>query len=198
MSDPADGSRKDGPQDPAEAGRPAWREEFSYARGEEQYVSRRQFTKFLVLTSLGFFVGNAWILARSLWKRKEGLPAPRRICQVDEVAVDGVRLFGYPTADDPCILVRTGTDSFVAYSQKCTHLSCAVYYQAAQRRLACPCHEGFFSVKDGRVLQGPPPRPLPRIRLARRGDTLWAVGIDVEGGDPAASGAGGAASCRKV
>jgi anaerobic selenocysteine-containing dehydrogenase len=33
---------------------------------------------------------------------------------------------------------------------------------------------------DGRVLQGPPQRPLPRIRLARRGDDLIATGIDLE------------------
>jgi Rieske Fe-S protein len=34
-------------------------------------------------------------------------------------------------------------------------------------------------MEDGRVLQGPPPRALPRIVLDRRGDELWAVGIDL-------------------
>ena len=29
---------------------------------DERYVTRRQFTKFLTLASLGMFVGNLWIL----------------------------------------------------------------------------------------------------------------------------------------
>ena len=39
--------------------------------------------------------------------------------------------------------------------------------------------EGFFSIKDGSVLQGPPPRPLPRIVLETRGQQL--VAIEVKG-----------------
>jgi Rieske Fe-S protein len=165
--------------DPKAPDHPAWRDEFSYLKSEEQYVSRRQFTKFLVLTSFGFFAGNLWILARSWWKRSASPPAGVRIARVDEIPVDGVRLFRFPTAEDPCILVRSGEDTFVAFSQKCTHLSCAVFYEKAGKRLACPCHEGYFSVKDGRVLQGPPPRPLPRIRLERRGQELWAVAVEL-------------------
>ena len=69
-----------------------------------------------------------------------------------------MKLFRYPGPDDPCLLVRTGEDAYVAYSQKCTHLSCAVYYARDRNRLECPCHEGYFAVEDGRVLQGPPPR----------------------------------------
>jgi hypothetical protein len=41
----------------------------------------------------------------------------------------------------------------------------------------CPCHQGFFSVKDGSVSQGPPPRPLPQITLERDHAKLVAVGV---------------------
>jgi Rieske Fe-S protein len=75
------------------------------------------------------------------------------------------------------LLVRTSEDDYVAYSQKCTHLSCAVYYARDRNRLECPCHEGYFAVEDGRVLQGPPPRPLPRVLLERQGADLVAVGM---------------------
>ena len=44
---------------------PLWREEVSIFAADERYVNRRQFAKFLVLTSAGMFVGNAWILLRS-------------------------------------------------------------------------------------------------------------------------------------
>ena len=39
---------------------------------EDRYVLRRQFSKFLVLTSFGMLAGNAWIWAKSLVRRKGG------------------------------------------------------------------------------------------------------------------------------
>ena len=161
---------------------PLWREEVSIHAGEERYVNRRQFGKFLVLTSLGMFVGQAWLLARSLFERgeKDLVRPPQPVARIDELPVGGVKLFNYPSKGDPCILVRIGQREFAAYSQKCTHLSCAVYYEHADKRLVCPCHEGFFDARDGRVLAGPPQRPLPRVRLAERGGELVALGIDLE------------------
>ncbi len=156
---------------------PLWRDEFSIQIANERYVTRRQLTKFLVLTSLGMFVGNLWILVRS-WFRKQPVYPRQSVARADEIRVGGVKLFAYPSAQDPCILVRTGAETYAAYSQKCTHLSCAVYYSRARNRLECPCHEGYFSVKDGAVLQGPPARPLPRVTLERQGDELFAVGIE--------------------
>jgi len=157
---------------------PLWREEISVSSAEERYVSRRQLAKFLVLTSVGMFVGNLWILAKSWLTRAPAYPL-RRVATLGEVPVGGVRLFSYPSAADPCILIRTASGELAAYSQKCTHLSCAVFYVHAKSRFECPCHQGFFAAQDGRVLAGPPQRPLPRIRLAQRGDELFAVGVDL-------------------
>jgi Rieske Fe-S protein len=156
---------------------PLWREEFSVHTEDERYVTRRQFAKFLTLTSLGMAVGNGWILARSWWRRPPAYPAVG-IARIGEVAVGGVKLFTYPTANDPCILVRTAPDTYVAYSQVCTHLSCAVYFSAQTTRLECPCHKGSFSIADGSVIAGPPPRPLPRVVLERRGTNLVATGME--------------------
>ena len=163
-------------------GDPLWQEEFSVYSADERYVSRRQFAKFLTLTSVGMLAGQVWILAKSMLRREPEYPVAA-VTTVNDVPIDGVKLFRYPTEHDTSILVRTGADTFVAYSQKCTHLSCAVYYAPARRRLECPCHEGYFAVDSGRVLQGPPPRPLPRILLKREGDTIFAVGVDDQSGD---------------
>jgi len=158
--------------------KPLWRDEFSIDAATDSYVTRRQFSKFLILTSLGMFVGNLWILVRS-WFRPEVDLAETPIGSVADMAIGDVKLFTYPSNQDPCILIRTGTDEFAAFSQKCTHLSCAVYYSKESNRLECPCHEGYFSVKDGSVLQGPPPRSLPTILLRREGDNVIATGIEV-------------------
>jgi len=157
---------------------PLWRDEFAIDVATDSYVTRRQFSKFLVLTSLGMFAGNLWILVKS-WFRSSPRFEPQPLGIVDELAVGDVKLFSYPTQEDPCILIRTGIDQFVAYSQKCTHLSCAVYYAKQENRLECPCHEGYFSVEDGSVLQGPPPRRLPRVVLQRDGDNLTATGVEL-------------------
>lgn len=155
---------------------PLWKEEFSILTSDERYVTRRQFTKFLTLASLGMFVGNLWILLKSRFAKARQFSGVA-IAQVGEIPVRGVKLFTYPTPQDHCIMVRTSEDEYVAYSQKCTHLSCAVYYSAKNDRLECPCHQGFFSIKDGSVLQGPPQRSLPQITLAQEDGKLFAIGV---------------------
>src|SRR5262249_3354707 len=154
-----------------------WRDEFSVYTADERYVNRRQFTKFLTLTSFGMLVGNLWILARSLFHRSPAY-SPRTIAAVGDVPVGGVKLFAYPTSEDPCILIRTGADSYFAYSKKCTPLSGAVYYAKEQKGWECPCHQGFFSVTDGSVIQGPPQRPLPRVTLAINDGHIQATGME--------------------
>ena len=160
---------------------PVWAEEFSVHSSEDAYVQRRQFTKFLVLTSFGMVAGNAWILLKAV-TGEERHEWPRAVIgRASEIAPGTVRFFTYPEATDPCILVRRTNGEFTAFSQKCTHLSCAVYYAAEKDRLECPCHEGYFSASNGRVLQGPPPRPLPQVRLEQNGDDLVAVGLTLHG-----------------
>jgi Rieske Fe-S protein len=158
---------------------PLWRDEFSISKADERYVSRRQLAKFLTLGSIGMFVGNLWILVKS-WLKKTVIYQRRLVARVGEIPVGGVKLFQYPKPGEQCIMIRTAEDSYVAYSQKCTHLSCAVVYSREHDRLECPCHQGYFSVKDGSVLQGPPTRPLPRVVLERSGDQLVAIKMEPE------------------
>jgi Rieske Fe-S protein len=142
----------------------------------ERYVTRRQLTKFLTLASLGMFVGNLWILVKSRFAKVPTFPTVE-VAELNEIPVRGVKLFTYPTPQHHCIMIRTSEEEYVAYSQKCTHLSCTVYYSAKNDRLECPCHQGFFSVKNGSVLQGPPPRPLPQITVERSGSKLIAIAV---------------------
>lgn len=157
---------------------PTWKDHFPIAWVDDHFVTRREFTKSLVWVSLATFLANAVLAVLGRLQRDgsgETLPQVQ-VAMVDEIPVGGARVFYYPGADDPCLLVRLDADRYVAFGQKCTHLGCPVYYRAAIRQLYCPCHEGFFNAEDGRVLAGPPSRPLPRIALERRGAELWAVG----------------------
>ncbi|MGH8009009.1 MAG: ubiquinol-cytochrome c reductase iron-sulfur subunit [Candidatus Binatia bacterium] len=158
---------------------PRWREDFPINWEDDHYVTRREFTSFLALTSGALFFGTGLVAVREWWRRwRLAPPVPVRVAQVAEVPIGGVKLFHYPTPNDPCLLIRLTADRFVAYGQKCTHLSCPVVYRAADERMHCPCHEGHFAVADGRPLAGPPRRPLPRIVLARRGEEVWATKVE--------------------
>jgi arsenite oxidase small subunit len=94
-------------------------------------------------------------------------------------------LFDYPTAADPAILVHLPGGELRAFSQKCTHLGCVVYYEASTGEMECPCHEGHFDAESGDVLSGPPQRPLGRIDVEVRNGTVWAIAALGEGAEAA-------------
>ncbi|MCZ7527920.1 MAG: Rieske (2Fe-2S) protein [Acidimicrobiia bacterium] len=153
-----------------------WREDFPYTSAGEDDVTRREFVRYLVLASGAFAAGSVGIAAwASLRSVNEGEPRP--IVALDRIPEDGTYLFRYPGSQDPAILVRFPDGELAAFSQKCTHLGCVVYYSAAEEELVCPCHEGFFDARTGDVRAGPPQRPLGRIDVEVRSDgTVWALG----------------------
>lgn len=156
---------------------PRWRKDFPIDWDRDEYVSRRDFTKFLALTSLAFVVGQLWILLQNYLRARRGEFPIVAVGRAADIPVGGSRLFVYPTEDSHAILVRLADDRFVAYDQQCTHLLCPVIAQPERGRLHCPCHNGNFDLETGRVLSGPPERPLPRIELSVRGGVIYATGV---------------------
>lgn len=167
-----------GPDGTPLAAQPAWRKDFPIDGAVDQYVARRDFAKFLVLTSTAFVAGQGWIAAQDLIRKRRAAPPRTKIAQLSEVLVGSSRVFRYPTESDRCLLIRPEASVLLAYSQLCTHLSCAVVPRIAEGVLFCPCHEGYFDLKTGRNIAGPPPRPLPRITLSVEGDDVYAIGVD--------------------
>jgi nitrite reductase/ring-hydroxylating ferredoxin subunit len=155
-----------------------WREDFPIQWEKDEYVTRREMVKFLSLGSC--LITGANFIAAAVPHLQGSGEFPRvRIAAAREIASGGSLLFRYPTDEDPCILIRDRAGELVAYSQVCTHLSCAVVHRPDENTLFCPCHHGYFSVDEGRPTAGPPTRPLPRIKLEHSGDDLFAVGIEV-------------------
>lgn len=63
-------------------------------------------------------------------------------------------------------LIRETNDTF-ALSAQCTHLGCALNYDAVSGRFACPCHGSIFALSGKRV-SGPAPKDLYRVPLTKR------------------------------
>lgn len=160
------------------AQQPKWRQDFPIDSAEDDYVSRRELVKFMVLTSAAFATGQAWLVLKNLWQAREPAPEAQAIAKVSELAVGGAKTFTYPRGSSPRLLIRTGESSFVAYDQQCTHLMCPVVPAVEQGRLHCPCHNGWFDLNTGIPLAGPPRRALPKVLLEVRDGTVYATGLE--------------------
>ncbi len=157
---------------------PKWRQDFPIDWAQDEYISHRDLIKFLVLTSAAFVVGQFSIVVKSLFGGREPAPPGVPVARVDELAVGGAKTFNYPQGSAPRLLVRIGEAEFVAYDQQCTHLLCPVVPAFEQGKLHCPCHNGWFDLKTGQPLAGPPRRPLPRVSLEVRDGTVYATGME--------------------
>jgi cytochrome b6-f complex iron-sulfur subunit len=72
---------------------------------------------------------------------------------------------------DRRVFLFHGPDGFFAISSICTHLGCNV--KRTKVGFACPCHGSRFD-KNGRVVHGPAPKPLPwfALSLSPRGQLI--------------------------
>lgn len=155
---------------------PLWRDEFPLTSQGEELVARRDFTRYLLTASGAFAVGGVGAAAwATLQSANAGEPQP--IVALADVPEGTEHLFKYPTDDDPAILVHLPGGDLRAFTQKCTHLGCVVFWQSDEHRLYCPCHEGAFEPTTGEPIAGPPDRPLSRIDLEVRDGTIWAQGM---------------------
>lgn len=159
---------------------PKWRKDFPIDWPQDHYIARRDFTKFLVLTSVAFTAGQFWIGLQNFFRKRRGEPLMQLIARADELPVGGVKAFAYPEAHDNCVLVRVSENRFIAYNQSCTHLSCAVVPEPENKCLRCPCHEGLFDLETGRPLAGPPRRPLAAIKLEQHNGEIYATGVELK------------------
>jgi Rieske Fe-S protein len=158
---------------------PRWRQDFPILWEEDHYVTRRELAKFLTLGSGTIVAATVGVAVIGDRLRPRGHMERRLVEGAQALQRGSSLLFRYPTAEDPCILLRLADGKLAAYSQVCTHLSCAVVHRQGAAELDCPCHEGHFDCGDGRPTSGPPTRRLPRVLLEETGQGVFAVGVEV-------------------
>jgi Rieske Fe-S protein len=137
--------------------------------------TRRTFLKALIVFSGALVLLPLQSLSAYLLERKSGTTSyPRvKVANSSEVATGESTLFTYPTSDRSAILIHLASGDFVAYDAVCTHLGCQIHFDKEPIKgwenrtdnLFCACHGGVFDARSGDVLAGPPPRPMPKIKL---------------------------------
>jgi arsenite oxidase small subunit len=148
----------------------------SSRRGEAASdTTRRKFLKALVVFAGALVLFPLQQLSAFLLERKSGTASyPRiKIANTSEVAAGKSVLFTYPHTDRPAVLIHLASGDFVAYDAICTHLGCQIHFdeqpikgwESKKDNLFCACHGGVFDPTNGDVLAGPPPRPMPKVKL---------------------------------
>lgn len=177
MNPPAGEQPRDYPNRRPLPEQPHWVQDFPTDIPDDDHVARREFVKFLVLTSGAFVAGQCWIAAAAPGRHRG--PYPRKQIATEAELIERRAIeFRYPDDDEPCLALCLGPGRYVAYGQKCTHLACAVVPHLDRGELHCPCHNGSFEVHEGRPVAGPPRRPLPLVRLEVRDGAVFATGFE--------------------
>jgi menaquinol-cytochrome c reductase iron-sulfur subunit len=139
---------------------------------ENKNITRRKFLKYVVLGGAGLvaaaiatpvvgdFLSPAW--------RKATTPTVP-IARADSIPVGIPTFVRFEERVPDAWLVTTQSEglwvvtkdgkNFTLFDPHCTHLNCPFYWDEKQGIFICPCHGGRFDI-DGKVLAGPPPRPL--------------------------------------
>ncbi len=130
-------------------------------------VTRRDFFTEVAAGALGVAAVGATIVTIKYLSPNVLFEPPTRfrVGRPDDFAVNTVTYF----QDQKIYVVRTEEGGFFAQTAVCTHLGCITQWipdagpnQAGQ--IQCPCHGSKFN-RDGKVENGPAPKPLPHFAL---------------------------------
>src|SRR5712692_3949562 len=89
--------------------------------------------------------------------------------KVADLKPNSARVFKF--GSQPALLVHAANGEWRAFSAVCTHLNCTVQYKEQGRQIWCACHNGTFDL-NGRVVAGPPPRPLEQYDVHVQGEEV--------------------------
>jgi nitrite reductase/ring-hydroxylating ferredoxin subunit len=69
------------------------------------------------------------------------------------------------------VITQPTKGTFEGFSSTCTHMGCTVS-TISNGTIICPCHGSQYSIKDGSVVAGPAPLPLPKKPVKDEGGNI--------------------------
>jgi cytochrome b6-f complex iron-sulfur subunit len=134
-------------------------------------TSRRHFLDLLLGASLlGWLISIAYPIIRYLKPLPQtGPTGPTHLTRDEASKLEQNKFVIVPVSGQRVLVLQAG-DQLHAFSAKCTHEGCTVTFLPGQSVIWCPCHDGRFDDLNGRVLSGPPPRPLLKYIVQRQPD----------------------------
>ena len=125
----------------------------------------------IVLPAVGFAVAPMFEREDDRW---EAVGPPDDFTAVSYKAAVITIVDGIGEAGKTTVYVRRGSEElgedpngYIAISTRCAHLGCPVRFVEAAGNFICPCHGGVYDF-EGKVIGGPPVRPLDRFQTRVR------------------------------
>jgi Rieske Fe-S protein len=100
---------------------------------------------------------------------QQGQNGPIKLSAEDQAKLDKEHSVIVRAGPSRILVFEDSGQKLRAISAKCTHEGCTVQFVPGDSVIWCACHNGRFDL-DGRVLAGPPPRPLERHGCTREAD----------------------------
>jgi Rieske Fe-S protein len=89
------------------------------------------------------------------------------LATTSEIPVGSGKIF----TEQKVVVTQPASGDFKAFSAICTHMGCIVS-QVSNGTIDCPCHGSQYSIKDGAVVAGPAPSPLPAEPIKVSGTSI--------------------------
>lgn len=110
-----------------------------------------------------FAVGPSFEKEESKWIEIDAQDLDRAGQNFTQVVLEWEKKDGWLTAKAKSLayVKQVSANEVVAINATCSHLGCIVTWKDEQKIFQCPCHNGRYDAQ-GRVISGPPPKPLRR------------------------------------
>jgi Rieske Fe-S protein len=97
---------------------------------------------------------------------QQGPTGPVGLTRVQVEKVEREKFAIVPVGTRRVLVLEDGDGELHALDARCTHEGCTVRYVPGEALISCACHNARFDL-TGRVLAGPPPRPLAKHSVMR-------------------------------
>lgn len=148
-------------------------------------MDRREFLKetiklfFVVVISVIGIISLFFLYPAKIKKRKIKF---FEVLKEENLPKKGIKtvVFEYQRGDQSLrmrVFIVNHNGRLFAVSPVCTHLGCLVSWHRKKQQFLCPCHGGKYDI-EGKVIGGPPPRPLTRLPLKIKNSRAY-IGLRV-------------------
>ncbi len=137
-------------------------------------IDRRGFLSF---ASIGTFLAALGTAAAGIFRLPNPAVLPGPVRRFKLGAPEQFDLGSQTAFAEQNLVLFRDEEGFYAISSTCTHLGCTVAH--SKDGFACPCHGSRFD-RNGRVVGGPAPRPLPWLEVSRAANGDLVVNADNE------------------
>jgi Rieske Fe-S protein len=134
-------------------------------------IPRRKFLDFFLKLTLLGWLGSVLYPVISYLRPlpQQGRTGPVGLTRAEVAKIEQEKFAIVPVGTRRVLVLEDANGDLHALDARCTHEGCTVRYLPGEALISCACHNARFDL-SGRVLAGPPPRPLPKHDVQRDAD----------------------------